>query len=89
MRFFEPWWKLLRVLNLGPERRHREALRVMDEFVNPILEQTNIDGDYLLARFKGAKDEDGKPLVGAPDDQRPKTLIAIFFVGVCDRLASS
>ncbi|XP_062208095.1 cytochrome P450 CYP94D108-like [Phragmites australis] len=70
-RMFHPTtavWKAMRLADVGSERRLREAIGVIDEYVMAIMESEQLRGNdeqHLLSRFTAAMEEDDDNELGA------------------------
>jgi cytochrome P450 len=67
-RFYYPWWKLNRALNIGQERRIKKHIKVLNDFAFHVIRQRRemeehdlIERGDFLSLFLGIKDEAGKP----------------------------
>ncbi|KAL6613804.1 hypothetical protein ACP70R_036074 [Stipagrostis hirtigluma subsp. patula] len=76
-RMFHPTtavWRVMRLANVGSERRLREAIGVIDEYVMAMIESEQLHGNRnddeqnLLSRFAVAMEEDGGSELGAMFD---------------------
>ncbi|KAF0926758.1 hypothetical protein E2562_027374 [Oryza meyeriana var. granulata] len=69
-RVFHPTtlvWRAMKLANVGSERRMREAIRVIDEYVMDIVASERLCGDdeheqHLLSRFAASMEEEGGEL---------------------------
>ncbi|XP_042501206.1 cytochrome P450 86B1-like [Macadamia integrifolia] len=73
LRFVTPktLWKVMRFLNLGPEKKLKKSIKEVDEFANKVIsdrkkelslyDEGNNPKSDLLTAFMGLKDDEGKP----------------------------
>lgn len=92
LRFWEPWWKLKRALNLTDEAHLKESCKVMGTFAAEIVqkrrqetaEQLAARGD-LLSRFMEIRDAKGEPLT----DKFLQDIIMNFMIAGRDTTANA